>query len=52
MTPGKLIQVQSPKVVYTDDSVTVDYEYSTANVQRNDGIVNVSQLKIEMFYFE
>lgn len=42
MTPGKLIQVQSPKVVYTEDSVTVDYEYSTTNVQRTDTSVYVS----------
>lgn len=42
MTPRKLIKVQSPKVVYTDDSITVDYEYSTTNVQRADNTVYVS----------
>lgn len=42
MTPGKLIKVQSPKVVYSEDSVTVDYEYSITNVQRADDNVYVS----------
>lgn len=42
MAPKKLIKVQSPKVVYSEDSVVVDYEYSTTNVQRTDGNVYVS----------
>lgn len=41
-TAGKLIHVQSPKVIYTDDAVTVDYEYSATSVQRSEGTVYVN----------
>lgn len=42
ITAAKLIQVQSPKVIYTEDAVTVDYEYSATSVQRSEGTVYVS----------
>lgn len=42
MATEKLIHVQSPNVVYTDDSITAQYEYSTTNARRTDNGVYVS----------
>lgn len=52
MASNNQIKVNSPNVKYSDDYISVDYEYTTANVGKLDDKIVVCKKKIFFLLYE